>query len=77
MCCPCYTDDERGMVIISYGFESYHPLIIHYGSLPIGYLGRVAFSPIVNRILVHSKVNRDPSFQADQSSVVWSAPEFE
>ncbi len=24
MCCLCYTDDERGVVIISNGFESYH-----------------------------------------------------
>ncbi len=35
MCCPCYTDDERGLVIMSYRFESYHPLIIRFGSLPI------------------------------------------
>ncbi len=25
MCRSCYTDDDRGMVIISYGFECYHP----------------------------------------------------
>ncbi len=35
MFCPCYIDDERGMVEISYGFESYHLLILRFGSLPI------------------------------------------
>ena len=31
----------------------------------------------VNQILVRLGENRDPPFQADQSLVVWSAPEFE
>ncbi len=41
MRCTCYTDDEQGMVKISYGFESYHPLIIRLGSPPIFGLDRV------------------------------------
>ncbi len=33
--------DERAMVIVSYGFESYHLLIICFGSLPIFGLDRI------------------------------------
>ncbi len=76
MCCPCYIDNEQGMVIISYGSESYYPqctlFLVHFL-----YLVWIPISPVVNRTLVHLKVNRDPHFQVDQSSVVWFAPEFE
>ncbi len=57
------------MVIISYGFESYHlqctVLLVHFL-----YLGWITFSPIVNRTLVHLEANRDPQ---NSGPPVWSS----
>ncbi len=42
--------DERGMVVISYGFESYHPLIMNV-LVHFLYLGPITFSLIANQTL--------------------------
>ncbi len=61
------------------GNESHHPqCTVFFGLLPIFVPDQVLTCSEPNfGTLVHLKANQDPRFQADQSSVVWSAPEFE
>ncbi len=66
MCCLCYTDNERGLVIISYGFECYHCLLVLTYSEPnSGALGgepRPTFSggPELDCLLSSNELSHHP-----------------
>ncbi len=70
ICCPCDTDNEQGVVIIKVmDLKVIISNALFFGSLHIFSLNC--------ELWCTTGVNREPQFQADQSSVVWSAQEFE